>query len=73
MCVKDRSLIKYKTSLNKKTTKLDSKQSLSKLIYCLLNSRYKFKVDKVTINSFTNKVILYVDVLDMSIKLRVSS
>ncbi len=54
-------------------TKLNSKQSLSKLICCLLNSRYKFKVDKVMINSFTNEVILYVNVLNISMKLRVSS
>jgi len=53
--------------------KLDSRQSLSKPICCLLDDRYKFKVDKVTINSFMNKVILYVNVLDTSMKLRVFS
>jgi len=73
MHVEDRSLIKYKTLLNKKTAKLDSRQSLNKLICCLLNSRYKFKVNKVMIDSFMNKVILYVDVLDTSMKLWVSS
>jgi hypothetical protein len=71
MCVEDRSLIKYKTWLNKKQLNLTADRALISSSAACLTVVYEFKVNKVMIDSFTNKVILYVNVLDTSMKLRV--